>query len=128
MGEHGDTELPVWSHADIGCKPVLSYRNIDMHQLDEIFVEVRDAAYHIIERKGATYYGIAMGLVRLTKAILRNENSIFTISTLLQGEYGLDDVYMGVPAVINRQGVREIIDLKLSKEEQKSFIIRLTCY
>ncbi|MFC0558103.1 L-lactate dehydrogenase [Halalkalibacter alkalisediminis] len=117
MGEHGDTELPVWSHADIGGKPVLSYSNIDMKQLDEIFINVRDAAYHIIERKGATYYGIAMGLVRLTKAILRNENSVLTISTLLQGEYGLDDVYLGVPAIINRQGVREILDLKLSNEE-----------
>ena len=117
MGEHGDTELPVWSHADIGGKPVLSYNDIDLKKLDEIFINVRDAAYHIIERKGATYYGIAMGLVRLTKAILRNENAVLTISTLLQGEYGLDDVYLGVPAIINRQGVREILDLKLSNEE-----------
>ncbi|ARK29386.1 L-lactate dehydrogenase [Halalkalibacter krulwichiae] len=119
MGEHGDTELPIWSHADIAGKPILSYSQIDMKELDDIFMKVRDAAYHIIERKGATYYGIAMGLVRLTKAILRNENSVLTISTLLEGEYGLNDVYIGVPAVINRQGVREIIDLELNDEEHE---------
>ena len=70
---------------------------------------MRDAAYHIIERKGATYYAIAMGLLRLTQAILRNENAILTVSTLLSGEYGADDVYIGVPAVVNRDGIREIV-------------------
>ncbi|GAE24768.1 L-lactate dehydrogenase [Halalkalibacter wakoensis JCM 9140] len=123
MGEHGDTELPVWSHADIGGKPILTYvdeeNHINMNELEKIFTNVRDAAYHIIERKGATYYGIAMGLVRLTKAILRNENSVLTISTLLKGQYGLDDVYIGVPAVVNRQGIREVLELNLHEDEQK---------
>jgi L-lactate dehydrogenase len=123
MGEHGDTELPVWSHADIGGKPILTYvdedNHVNMNELDTIFTNVRDAAYHIIDRKGATYYGIAMGLVRLTKAILRNENSVLTISTLLRGQYGLDDVYIGVPAIVNRQGIREVLELNLSEEEQK---------
>lgn len=125
MGEHGDTELPVWSKADIGGKPILEmmkqkegYREED---LDEIFVNVRDAAYHIIERKGATYYGIAMGLVRLTKAILQNQNSILTVSAYLDGQYDGKDIYIGVPAVVNRQGIREIVELELSEKEKEQF-------
>jgi L-lactate dehydrogenase len=125
IGEHGDTELPVWSHADIGGRPVLDlvreraeYKQEDLEQL---FLNVRDAAYHIIERKGATYYGIAMGLVRLTKAILQNENSVLTVSAYLNGEYGQNDIYIGVPAVVNRNGIREIIELKLTEEEQEKF-------
>lgn len=125
IGEHGDTELPVWSHADIGGVPVeeLITRNPEykMEDLDQLFVNVRDAAYHIIKKKGATYYGIAMGLARITKAILNNENSVLTVSTYLDGEYGENDVYIGVPAVVNRTGIREILELTLSETEQKQF-------
>ena len=120
LGEHGDTELPVWSHATIGSRPIMSLikdRPEAKEDLEELFVNVRDAAYHIINRKGATYYGIAMGLVRLTRAIIRNENSILTVSTLLQGEYGLDDLYIGVPAIVNNNGIREIIELDLDQTE-----------
>lgn len=125
IGEHGDTELPVWSHADIGGRSVLGlvqerpeYNQAD---LEKIFTNVRDAAYHIIQRKGATYYGIAMGLVRLTKAILQNENSVLTVSAYLDGEYGQRDIYIGVPAVVNRTGIREVIELKLTEEERVKF-------
>ena len=125
IGEHGDTELPVWSRADIGGKPILDmmaekegYKEED---LDEIFVNVRDAAYHIIERKGATYYGIAMGLVRLTKAILQNENSILTVSSYLDGHYGGEDIFIGVPAIVNRNGIREIVELDLNEKEKEQF-------
>lgn len=125
IGEHGDTELPVWSHADIGGKPIAKmmkdqerYKHDD---LEQIFTNVRDAAYHIIQRKGATYYGIAMGLVRLTKAILHDENSILTVSAQLNGEYGHHDIYIGVPAIVNRSGIREIVELSLDEEEQKKF-------
>ncbi|MBE3570557.1 MAG: L-lactate dehydrogenase [Bacillales bacterium] len=124
IGEHGDTELPVWSHATIGIEPLDSFiekGEIDKKNLDEIFVNVRDAAYHIIERKGATYYGIGMSLVRITKAILHNENSILTVSAMLKGEYGQENLYIGVPAVINRKGVREIIEMKLNEEEKEKF-------
>ncbi|RJG22895.1 L-lactate dehydrogenase [Paenibacillus thiaminolyticus] len=124
MGEHGDTELPVWSNVSIGGQPLADYRKTHGQPTDEelnrIFINVRDAAYHIIERKGATYYGIAMGLARLTKAILKNENSVLSVSTLLSGEYGLEDVYLGVPAVVNRQGIREIYELHLSEEEKQN--------
>ncbi|KZZ84734.1 L-lactate dehydrogenase [Bacillus sp. SJS] len=125
IGEHGDSELPVYSAADAGGVPVLKRIERDgaykKEDLDEIFVRVRDAAYEIIKRKGATYYGIAMGLVRITKAILHNENSVLTVSALLEGEYGEDQIYIGVPAVINCGGIREVIELDLNEEEKQKF-------
>ncbi|MFB5660301.1 L-lactate dehydrogenase [Alteribacillus sp. HJP-4] len=125
IGEHGDTELPVWSNARIGGVPISAYLNKEKafraEDLEHVFEKVRDAAYHIIEKKGATYYGIAMSLVRITKAILGNENSILTVSAYLDGEYGANGVYAGVPAVINRLGTREILEIELSEKEQKQF-------
>ena len=125
IGEHGDSELPVYSSASIGAIPVMKLieRNEQYNKddLETIFTQTRDAAYEIIESKGATYYGIAMGLVRITNAILTNENTILTISAHLDGEYGNNHVYVGVPAVINRNGIREIIELDLSDEEQTLF-------
>lgn len=125
IGEHGDTELPVWSHADIAGKNIDDWigkeENFRKEDLNSIFLNVRDAAYQIIERKGATYYGIAMGLVRLTKAILQNENSVLTVSAYLDGKYGHDDVYIGVPAIVNRNGIRDIIELDLNSEEIDQF-------
>ncbi|WP_181350850.1 L-lactate dehydrogenase [Thalassobacillus sp. CUG 92003] len=125
IGEHGDTELPVWSHAYIGGTPIRelieNHPEYSMEDLEDLFINVRDAAYHIIEKKGATYYGIAMGLSRITKAILHNENSILTVSAHLDGEYGENDIYIGVPAVINRHGIREVIELSLNAHEQQQF-------
>jgi L-lactate dehydrogenase len=125
IGEHGDTELPVWSHADIAGTSINEWSKnktgFSQTDLEQIFLNVRDAAYHIIERKGATYYGIAMGLVRLTKAILENENSVLTVSAYLDGEYGQNDIFIGVPAVVNRDGVRQVVELKLNEEEQAKF-------
>ncbi|MGG3469999.1 L-lactate dehydrogenase [Neobacillus pocheonensis] len=125
IGEHGDTELPVWSHADIAGTSISEWtknkQDFRQEDLDQIFLNVRDAAYHIIERKGATYYGIAMGLVRLTKALLQNENSVLTVSAYLDGEYGQNDIYIGVPAVVNRNGIREIVQLELNEEEKQKF-------
>lgn len=125
IGEHGDTELPVWSHVSIGVQKLQTILDKDnaheQSDLDDIFIKVRDAAYHIIERKGATYYGIGMSLLRITKAILHNENSVLTVSAYLDGQYGQNDVYIGVPAVINRQGIREILEVDLSEEEELKF-------
>jgi len=125
IGEHGDSELPVYSSSFIGATPIqtLIERNDHFKQedLDQIFVDVRDAAYKIIKSKGATYYGIAMGLARITKAILTNESTILTVSAYLDGEYGEDNVYIGVPVVIDRNGIREVIELDLSEDEQKLF-------
>ncbi|MCP8967129.1 L-lactate dehydrogenase [Ectobacillus ponti] len=125
IGEHGDTELPVWSHARIGTQTLQEFMSTHaeykQEALDEIFVNVRDAAYHIIERKGATYYGIGMSLVRLVKAILANQNSILTVASYLEGQYGESDMYIGVPAVVNRGGIREVLELKLTDEEKQQF-------
>jgi L-lactate dehydrogenase len=125
IGEHGDTELPVWSHADIAGTTISEWtKNKDCFKqsdLNDLFINVRDAAYHIINRKGATYYGIAMGLVRVTKAILQNENSVLTVSSYLEGQYGHKDIFIGVPSVVNRNGIREVVELDLSQEEQEKF-------
>ncbi|MEI5905850.1 L-lactate dehydrogenase [Bacillus spongiae] len=125
IGEHGDTELPVWSHADIGGRTIFEWMDdqpeYQKKDIEELFINVRDAAYHIIERKGATYYGIAMGLVRLTKAILNNENSILTVSSYLSGEYGEEDIFVGVPAIVNRNGIKKVIELELIDDEKQQF-------
>ncbi|MBA2875560.1 L-lactate dehydrogenase [Thermaerobacillus caldiproteolyticus] len=125
IGEHGDTELPVWSHAEIGSIPVeqliTQNDNYKKEDLENIFTNVRDAAYQIIEKKGATYYGIAMGLVRITRAILHNENAILTVSAYLDGQYGEKNVYIGVPAIVNRSGIREVMEMKLNETEQQQF-------
>ena len=125
IGEHGDSELPVYSSANVGGMSVKNlierHTQYKKEDLDEIFMNVRDSAYEIIKNKGSTYYGIAMGLVRITKAIFQNENAILTISAYLDGQYEEDNVYIGVPAVINRKGVREIVELELSSEEQILF-------
>ena len=87
--------------------------------LDKIYTEVRDTAYEIINRKKATYYGIGLGLTRIVKNILNDTNEILTVSAYLNGEYGHEDIYIGMPVIINRNGAREILELKLSEENQK---------
>ncbi|MGM9944439.1 MAG: L-lactate dehydrogenase [Lysinibacillus sp.] len=126
VGEHGDSELPVFSQASIGAEElenVLVRRNnpSDKENLDRIFNEARNAAYEIISRKGVTNFGIGMCLARITKAILDNEHSILPVSCLLNGEYGQEDIYMSVPAVVTRDGVKEVIELKLNEEEKALF-------
>lgn len=121
MGEHGDSSFVPWEHAFVGCKKVkdvMEDNNLPMEDLDNIHKGVVNAAYEIIEKKKATYYGIGIGLSRLVKAILDNENSILTVSTYLEGEYEQNDIFIGVPAIINGDGVREIIKLDLNEEEQ----------
>ena len=122
MGEHGDSSFVPWKHAYVGCKriaDVMKDNHHPMEDLEKIHKDVVNAAYEIIEKKKATYYGIGMALNRLVKAVLNNENSILTVSTYLKdGQYGQDDIYIGVPAVINSTGVRELLDLDLAEEEQ----------
>ena len=126
IGEHGDSELPVFSQASIGTEnleKVLKRRNNpkDKENLEQIFINVRDAAYEIINRKGVTNFGIGMCLTRITKAILNDENSILPVSCLLEGQYGQSDIYMSVPAVVNRTGIKEVIELDLDEKEQELF-------
>jgi len=126
VGEHGDSELPVFSQASIGAESLenmLARRNnpSDKENLDRIFNEARNAAYEIISRKGVTNFGIGMCLARITKAVLDNEYSILPVSCLLNGEYGQEDIYMSVPAIVTRDGIKEVIELKLNEEEQALF-------
>ena len=123
MGEHGDSSFVPWEHAYIGCKKVkdiMKDNNHPISDLDKIHKGVVDAAYEIIEKKKATYYGIGMALNRIVRAILDNENSILTVSAYLEkGAYGQDDIYIGVPAIINSKGVRELLNLDLNENEQE---------
>lgn len=127
IGEHGDTEFVPWSQAMIGTKPVELIASewgdrFKKEEMDAISKKVKNAAYEIIEAKNSTYYGIGMSLVRIVKAILKDENSILTVSTYLEGEYNQSDVYAGVPAVVGRQGIVEHLNLRLTPEEERTFI------
>ena len=123
MGEHGDSSFVPWNHAYVGCKKIteiIKNNSDEVCKLDEIHQNVVNADYEIIEKKKATYYGIGMSLSKIVKSVLDNDNSILTVSTFLKdGKYGQDDVYIGVPAVINKNGVRELLELELSKNEQE---------
>ena len=122
MGEHGDSSFVPWTHCYIGCKKVgevLADRHEDLSVLDDIYKDVQQAAYEIINRKKATYYGIGLALTKLVKAILNDENQILPVSAKLEGEYNHKGLFIGVPAVINSQGIRELLELKLTGEEQE---------
>lgn len=126
IGEHGDSEMVPWSQAMIGTKPIreILRENPETYKCDDlkgIAVNVRRAGYKIIQAKSATYYGIGLALVRIVKSIFSDENSVLTVSTMLRGEYGVNGVFAGVPCILGRNGVREILTLKLEDEEQKQF-------
>ena len=121
MGEHGDSSFVPWDYAYVGCKKIVDVmkdNNHSMKKLQEIHEDVVNAAYEIIDKKKATYYGIGMSLYRIVRAVLDDENSILTVSTYLDNKYNQNDVYIGVPAVINSKGVRELVELNLNEEEQ----------
>ena len=125
IGEHGDSEVTVWSHITVGGKPILEFivqnNHLDIDDLKTLSNKVKNAAYEIINRKNATYYGIGMSTARIVKAILNNENSVLPVSAYLNGHYGERDVFTGVPSIINQTGVREIIELKLDTYEKNKF-------
>lgn len=126
IGEHGDSEFVPWSQAMIGTKPVLNIcedypERFSYDELVAISNEVRESAYKIIKSKKATYYGIGMSMTRITRAIFGNENSLLTVSSMLHGEYGQREVYVGAPTIINRSGVVTSMRLNLNEYELKSF-------
>lgn len=124
LGEHGDSSLVPWEHCYVGCKRMLDIMkdsNRPLEDLKKIHDGVWQAAYEIIEKKKATYYAIGLSLNRIIKAILNDENAILTLSTYLDGEYGQSGLYIGVPAIINRNGIKEILELNLNEEDQNKF-------
>ena len=123
IGEHGDSEIPAWSCASVGVVPILDifkmrgYRNPN-EVMDAIAEDVKNSAYEIIERKGATYYGVAMSVKRICEAIVRDEKSLLPVSTMLHGRFGIEDVVLSVPAILGRNGVESQVPIRLSEEEQ----------
>ena len=127
IGEHGDTELPVWSNATIGGMDIETYcseyakQGNAKQELKEIFLKVKNSAYEIIKLKGATNYSIALSLVKITRAILRDENSILPVSTLVSDYYGVSDVCISIPSIVNINGIEQYVKIDLSDEEQELF-------
>jgi L-lactate dehydrogenase len=126
IGEHGDSEIPLWSLANIGGVRLqefapLQNKQYNQAEMDKLFIGVRDAAYEIIKRKGATYYAIGLGLVSIVETILGNYRSVLSVSTLMTGQYGVADMCLSLPCVVGAKGVEEILTLNLSQEEEEGF-------
>src|SRR5579862_5784395 len=122
IGEHGDSEVPVWSSANIAGMRLSQFCKAqgisgEPQILQNIFLQTRDAAYQIIERKGATYYAVAAGLMRITEAILRNQKTVLSVSSLIDNYYELSDVCLSLPTVIDRGGVEQLLRLELDSIE-----------
>ncbi len=132
LGEHGDSEVPIWSMTNLAgmsmddfCPACHKCGDWNLER-DLIVTQVRDSAYHIIEAKGSTCYAIGLALVRIVGAILRNEHSVLTVSTLLEGEYGLQDVCLSVPCILSQSGVERIIEGKLTEGEKQALHLSTT--
>ena len=122
IGEHGDSELAVWSEANVSGLDLEDFcriRGMAMNPavMDQMYREVRDSAYEIIRRKGATYYGIAMAVGRIAECIVKDERSVLPISVVLEGQYGLGGLALSIPSIVGREGLREILEIPLSGEE-----------
>lgn len=122
IGEHGDSELPVWSNANVSGVPVNDFCEMRGHMEHEasmkrIFESVKNSAYEIIEKKHATYYGIAMAVRRICECIVRDEKSVLPISSMVQGQYGIRDICLSLPAVVGAGGVETIVPTPLNGDE-----------
>jgi L-lactate dehydrogenase len=128
LGEHGDSEFAAWSMTHLAGVKIDDYCphcNLEAcgnwdEEREKIEDAVRDSAYHIIDYKGATSYAVGLALVRIVGAILRNERSVLTVSTVLEGEYGLEDVSLSVPCIVSQHGVEHVMVTKLPEEEQQA--------
>lgn len=122
IGEHGDSEVPVWSLANIAGMRLQDYCRTnglayEPEQMEKIFESTRDAAYRIIERKGATYYAVAAGLMRITQAILRHQSTVLSVSSLINDYCGISDICFSLPTVVDGGGIRQVLRLELSEKE-----------
>jgi L-lactate dehydrogenase len=126
IGEHGDTEVPVWSLANVAGIRLKDYcplcrveYNVD--EFSKLFLQVKNAGYEIIQRKGRTNYAVALALTKIVQSILRDENAILTVSTFLEDYHGVSNICLSVPVVLGKDGVREIIKLPLDQREVSDF-------
>jgi L-lactate dehydrogenase len=121
-GEHGDSEVPIWSSANIAGMRLVEYcasngLAYDSAAMEAIFEHTRDAAYEIIARKGATYYAVGAGLLRIVEAIIRDQRTVLSVSSLIEDYYGISDVYLSLPCVVTRRGIERLLRLDLSPAE-----------
>ncbi len=126
IGEHGDSELAVWSSANVSGIDLEDFHGLCAGCQDisfqKIYEGVRDSAYEVIDRKGATYYGIAMAVMKIVLSIIRDEHSVLPVSCYLDGHYGLNDLCIGVPAIVGSSGVEKVLEIPLSQEENQNLI------
>ena len=119
LGEHGDSSFAVWSAANIAGVPLVRFKGYNRKKMDGIYLQVKNAAYEVISRKGATYYAIGIVISRLVKAILSDQNRVFALSTLLRNYQGVSDVCLSVPCIVNREGIKEHIVIPFNANEKK---------
>ncbi len=124
IGEHGDSELPLWSHASLASKPFDEFCETCNHPCggvnrQKMFETTRDSGAEIIKKKGATFYGIALAAARIAAAVMGDENAVLTLSSVLDGQYGISDVALSLPCIVNRSGIDRYLVLNISEEEQK---------
>ena len=119
LGEHGDSSFAVWSAANIAGVPLVRFKGYNRKKMEEIYLQVKNAAYEVISRKGATYYAIGLVVSRLVKAILSDQNRVFALSTLLRNYQGVSDVCLSVPCIVNREGIKEHIVIPFNASEKK---------
>ena len=124
IGEHGDSELVVWSGAQVAGIHINHFCELRGHfnheeSMERLAQEVRDSAYEIIKRKGATYYGVAVAVKRIATAIVKDEHAVLPISSLMQGEFGLNDICLSIPTVIGQNGVEKVVDIYLNNDENE---------
>ena len=127
IGEHGDSELAVWSGANVSGIDLNHFCELRGHfdhenAMQRIYEAVRGSAYEIIERKGATYYGIAMAVARISEAIVRDEHAVLPVSVLPRGEYGLSELTLSLPSVVGHAGVEKVLEIPLSPEENAALM------
>ncbi|NJP40560.1 L-lactate dehydrogenase [Oscillospiraceae bacterium HV4-5-C5C] len=124
IGEHGDSELAVWSSANISGVPLEHFSKLrgdseTIKELEHLYEDVRDSADAIIRKKGASYYGIALAVRRITECIIRDEHSILPVSSLVPGIYGLQDLCLSLPTVVGANGIEQVLDIELNQEEEQ---------
>ncbi len=123
MGEHGDSEVPIFSITNISGVPLNEFCELRGHTgdhlaaMNRLYESVRDSAYRIIEKKGATYYGIAMAVTRIASCLVKDEHAVLPVSVALHGEYGIDGVHLSIPSIVGANGVEKVLTVKLSDEE-----------
>lgn len=124
IGEHGDSELVTWSIANISGVPLNEFCELRGHfrhkeAMEEIYKSVRDSAYEIIKRKGATYYGVAISVAHIASCIVNNTHTMLPVSTLTNGEYGLTDVCLSLPSIVGNNGIESVLEIHLADNELK---------